>query len=499
MRAMRTIMVFGSLLQFAACRDPSNNGKQQTNPSAMAASVRSYPSAVTTSATPIFSFTADAQVDAQPPAPLDAGTAKDAGSVASGGAAIAVNGQDVCKLLGSPEEQSFRGPATMLARGNVLEMVVNVGGSPRVVRKPIPPKVAKVTPPRPPQEFVGARFPRCEVVFGSKPEDDAAYCQGLDHKIRRFGRSAFRTLSENGADNGSEVVESRGSDPLAVVRSGPTPLVGYLQSRRTSEGETTEAWGVWEGQTPFRISEDGSSAATLNLHPLADGGVIAFYIDARVAMSPVHARTIAYRKGAAPQLGEDAVVFVGGAAEQRAYATLLRSEADAKGNRSLFALASLTRDEKGAGTVLLPLHSPPRVDEKGIWFLHGGPLREPAVQAETSSDGEGPAFARTTVSAPFPMPSLKSPSLIPSGAPKAVAPPSANTVPTAGAEARKAEPRVELAKLASDGTFVHLAWMSQAMMATDVQVTRDSEGTYWVLYGDAKKVWLERFACESSR
>jgi hypothetical protein len=499
MRVMRTIMVLGALQQLVACRDPSSNAKGQTTPSAMATSVRAYPSAPTTSATPAFPTLADAHVDAQSAAQLDAGTSKDAGSISSWSGAVAFNGQDVCKPIGHPEEQPFRGPGAMLARGNVLEMVVNVGGSPRLVRKLIPPKSAKVTPVRPPQSFFGARFPRCEVVFGIKPEDDTAYCQGTDRKIRRFGRNAFRSLSENGADNGSELVESRGSEPIAVVRQGPSPLIGYLQSRRTSEGEVLEAWGVWEGEAPFRISEDGASAATLNLYALADGSAIAFYIDSRVAMSPVHARTITYRKGVAPQLGEDAVVFVGGAAEQRAYATLLRAEVDTKGNRALFALASLTRDEKGAGTLLLPLHAPPRVDEKGTWFLHAGAVREAAIQAEASLEGEGPAFARTTVYAPALTPTVKTPASAPSGSPTAVPTPSGSTVPTAVADVAKAEPRVELAKLASDGIFVHLAWMSQPMMATDVQVTRDSEGTYWVLYGDAKKVWLERFACDTSK
>src|SRR5439155_8774936 len=93
----------------------------------------------------------------------------------------------------------------------------------------------------------------------------------------------------------------------------------YVRDRMTTEGNMSEGYVETDDGTESRLSEDGAGATSVALAPRGEGA-IAVYVDARRAMTPVHARTLAVSPKLA--LGKDAVLFVAGTAETNTRATV---------------------------------------------------------------------------------------------------------------------------------------------------------------------------------
>lgn len=343
-------------------------------------------------------------------------------------------GAGSCKVLYGPTEMPFRGTAALGQEGARLAIVANDSGRPKDFGFPVPP----LSPPVPPQRtlsFEPMLYPPCELA------GKTAYCVGRGGTVKRFFQGAER-----------ELAKGRSSTRIAAAPLGEThSLVAYLVEKVTSEGLTIHANVVLDDGEPVRLSEEGSGATQLALVPAGEK-VVALYLDARTAMTPVHARELTVKDGKLV-LGTDAVLTVGGPAERGVMLAAGRRDND------VFALVPMPSDVTAFGMTTLKVPSPPKEDvaSKLSPYLNG---IDPAPIAASRS-GTRVYIARVVPEGPE------------VGAPRAL----------------------ELGHLDQDTSFVSHGLVARGVRITDVAVHEDTAHTAWVLYGDAAHTWLSRFAC----
>ena len=150
----------------------------------------------------------------------------------------------------------------------------------------------------------------------------------------RTGAIHRRPVDRQGED--AVVARARRGPPRGGGRRGVHTVVVYLTERRTSEGFVSEAYAALDDATPVRVSDEGSGATDVALAPRGARG-LALMLDGRAAMTPLHARTLSV-VGGKLQMGEDAVVFVGGGAESTTRGTL-----GAAASGAVFGLVPIAR------------------------------------------------------------------------------------------------------------------------------------------------------------
>lgn len=372
-------------------------------------------------------------------ASVDASVPRDAGATA----AVDAGPGSTCRIAYGPAELPFWGPAALSVTGAELRVVTNDSGKPRIHAVPIaapPPAVAVITPPPRPTSFEAMRSPACELA------GKWAFCQGPGGLVQRT------TLG--GADT-KAVAKGRPGTRFSAAALGDThSVVATLDSRRTTEGETMQAFVTLDDREPMRLSEDGAGATTVHLVPRGIG-VLAVYIDARAAMLPLHARVMSLQ-GESLALANDAVVFIGGPPERGI------DFAVATSGRSVFALLPMPKETATFGMAAVPIDDPPKTDVQAIWSMYPNGL-DPAPLASTTRAGDGGTIWVARVR------------------PK---------------EAPPASPRVlELGRLSTAGVFTPVGTIAEGRSVTHVALTTDSHGTVWVVYGDRAGSYLERLVC----
>jgi hypothetical protein len=242
-----------------------------------------------------------------------------------------------------------------------------------------------------------------------------------------------------------------GTSFAADVVNASHVVVAYLADRRTTEGVVSEAYAVLEDGAPVRLSDDGSGTTHVAL-ARRGGGLLAVLVDGRVAMTPVHARTLT-APGGHLVLGEDAVIFVGGGAEASTRGAIGTSATGAA-----FALVPIA-GEDGFGLASVRIDDPPRVDEPSTWsrYLNG---LDPAPIAAT----RGVTPIRVARVRPL--------------------------------EARADAPRgLELGKLDDAGAFVSYGLVGSLGRVKNAAIVVDGSGLVWLAFTDGAGTWLERRAC----
>ena len=245
------------------------------------------------------------------------------------------------------------------------------------------------------------------------------------------------------------VAHARAWTDVAAAAIGEHVALAYLAERVTSEGLVREAWAVLDEGAPVRVSEEGSGATFVEL--AARGrGLLAMTIDARVAMTPAHARPIAIADGAL-KLGADAVVFVGGSAEPHNAGALATSQ-----DGSAFELVAVADGAESFGMAAIRVEDPPREDEPVVWSLYPNGL-DPAPIAATHG-GTRLIVARAR--------------------PRSHEPASTRVL--------------ELGELSREGAFTAGCIIDEAPFIKDVEVELDRRGALWVFYRDPRGSVLER-------
>jgi hypothetical protein len=388
------------------------------------------------------SSTSDALKDADPP-PSDAGTTTSDATVLDEPFGDA--GTSSCRLVYGPAEQPFRGPAALSVVGQELRLVANDAGKPRiypVAIAPVPPKGApSVVPPRP-ASFVGMRWPPCELA------GRFAYCQAPGGPVIRS------VLGSTDPATSKTVAKSRSGTRIAAASLGPDhSVVAFLDLRRTTEGDMLQAFVAMDDRDPVRLSEDGAGATTLRFLQRRESPV-AVYLDTRTAMVPIHARPLE-RKGNDLALGDDSVIFVGGAPERG-----IDFAVSSAGTKA-FAFVPMPRETADFGMAALSIEDPPKDDVAAVWSHYPNGVDPAPIAASPARDGKSSWVVRLR--------------------PR---------------EKAVGSPRIlELGRVDASATFTSYGEIALGRGVTDVALVEDGAGAVWILYGDTTITWLERRVC----
>jgi len=255
---------------------------------------------------------------------------------------------------------------------------------------------------------------------------------------------------------GRDVVVARsrpGASFAAESTDGLHVVVAYLADRKTSEGVVSEAYAALDDGPPVRLSDEGSGATYVAL-ARRGASMIALLLDGRVAMTPVHARMLSVTAaGGKLEMGEDAVVFVGGGAEANTRGALAVSSSGA-----MFALVPIA-GESGFGLATVRIDDPPHTEEGTTWSLYLNGL-DPAPVVAT----HGTTPIRVARVRPL--------------------------------EARADAPRgLELGRLDDTGMFISYGLVSSKGRVKSAAIAADAAGTVWLAFTDGAGTWLQRRAC----
>lgn len=237
------------------------------------------------------------------------------------GKAVADSGKPAGKTSGANKNHKRpRGPGGARFLIDGPESPIAVGGAATVYSKGViwrlPGSSAAVTlfgpdgpSPGPSEPERAKKWPRGKVAVA----EDAA---GTMHAYWVEGTGLVRSsLSADGKLGPPEVIANdavAGTSPSAARTNGHD-VVAYLATPNKRNAERNGRMWV-EGGGVLDLSPEGSGATSISLVPLGEGQVIAMWLDARSAMTPVHARRFEIREKTTAIAADD-VVFVGGPPE----------------------------------------------------------------------------------------------------------------------------------------------------------------------------------------
>lgn len=241
---------------------------------------------------------------------------------ASGPATAATAVTKVPTTSGSAKRKAARGPKRSSARFMLdgPELPIAMGGAATVYSKGIiwrafgnAASVSLFGPngpaPGPNDEERSKKWPHAKVAVA----EDAS---GTMHSYWIEGRELIRhKITADGKLENEEIVlhdAVPGSSPSALRAAG-RDVVAYTANPGARNAERHARLWV-EGGGILDLSPEGSGASSISLIPVGEGQVIAMWLDARSAMTPVHARRFEVREKTTA-IAEDEVMFVGGPPE----------------------------------------------------------------------------------------------------------------------------------------------------------------------------------------
>jgi hypothetical protein len=208
-----------------------------------------------------------------------------------------------------------------------------------------------------------------------------------------------------------------------------------------------------DDEQPFRISDEGAGATDVTL---AERGneLLVLYVDARLAMSPLHARVISYEAGKS-HLGPDNVVYVGGGSDHQ---ILVALTSDASG--AMLGLMPTTVDD-AFGLAAVKIESPPKIDEPSEISPYLNGINTAPISATLGGKRMYIASVR---------------------------PITKEATSVRGIELGVATERGKF-------SYTSLGFVASAGSVKDVAVLADKSGSLWLHYTDQDGSWLERRAC----
>jgi hypothetical protein len=456
-RALASGAALTTAVLAGACRSKGGHESRASASVPLDASAIPASAAIADAAIATSAATADAAAAAEGDGGRGAEAVADAGATGpnvDGGAHL---GPRACSRLSGPIRSGVAGALALVpTRTGEAPMlaIANASGAPRVISVDPNGALGVATD--------GAPL-RLAAVPCTAPLPDVVFCAANDGVIRRYRLGAGGTPSV-----GTEVAKSRPGTRIVAASFGPkgaeSIALAYLAERVTSEGLVTEAFLLVDDAPPVRVSEDGSGATFVDIAPRGDALVV-LSVDGRMAMTPVHARIVRKpaRGGADGErrfvLEDDAVLFVGGAAERRTSAKLAIG-APAAAQAKTFALIAVARDASEFGMAAIPIGPAPRDDTEPTWSPYPNGL-DPAPIAATRS---GPLVVVRT------RPETERPG---------------------------AMRLVELGTLDAVGAFVPLVEVTRTRAAKDVDLARETRDAHrvWVSVVEAEGASLYRFEC----
>lgn len=445
-----------ALLVLAACGDRSAPGPGATAATAAPALTSggsgARSAAIVASAAPTTASAAPSTASAAPTS-----SAAPSGS-AGAPAPTAGAGANDCKLARGPVRLATTGAVAFGPQtAGLLAPGTNKEGAP-AWESPVFPEPPRVAPGSPlaarPSAAPSALLPGPGPTASAEPDEPAPERTRLP-ACAIAGGSTFCADGEGAIHRrpvagGEDKIVARGrkGTPVAAASIGGHTYYAFLANQKTTEGVIVGAFAAVDDETPIPLSEEGSGATYVGL-VARDTDVLAMYIDARTALTPVHARTL--RAEGRLVRGADAVVFVGGGAESAVRGAVGRG---ASGPALLFVPGS--HDDKAFGVVAIAVDGEPKDDMPGKWSHY---------PAATSS----PALAATRGATPVRL--LRSrPESKEAGAPGVL----------------------ELGHVAADGAFQERCVLAKGGTFSDLAAEVDDKGTLWIAYTTSKGTWVEQ-------
>jgi len=281
-----------------------------------------------------------------------------------------------------------------------------------------------------------ATWPAC-VVAGS-----FSYCMELGGSIRRSPLA--------GGEGKPVAFGRRGAAIAAVGLPGDYTALAFLGDRKTTEGIVTQAFVALDDSPAVLLSEEGSGATFVALAPWKDGA-LAMYIDARVALTPVHARVLRRGGDGRLEIGPDAVIFVGGGSEVRMTGAIATGASG-----PAHVLVPTSHGVSGFGMAAIRVDDPPKYDEPVTWSMYPNGL-SPAPIAVTR--GASPIRV-------------------------------ARVRPVAAQPGSRAA--LEIGVLGEDGAFTPRCVAAESASFSHVALEVDAGGALWLAYTAADGTWVEQ-------
>jgi hypothetical protein len=354
-------------------------------------------------------------------------------------------GASRCRLVRGPIGLPIKGAVALVAHDDVVDAVLDDDGRPRVVTwEAAPLASARAAAPAPsleppPGDVVPGLTVPCAVA------GEQVFCPDRKGTVRR-------SALDGGGDVRDVASGRAGTRVAAGLLGGSRAAFAYLASRQTSEGWVSEAWIEVGDDSPVRLSEEGSGATSVAFAQRG-ASILALLVDARSALTAMHARPVAFDGGL--RLGEDVVVFVGGPGDRRTGAAPAVSATGAG-----WALLPISKDVGAFGLAVVRLEDPPRVDEPTIWSMYPNGL-DPAPIAAVVDHGQS-WVARIRPGTQLP-----------------------------------ASPRVlEIGTIDGGGAFEPAALIATNGSPSDVALTADAHGGLWAAWVDPAGSWGVRLACK---
>jgi len=166
---------------------------------------------------------------------------------------------------------------------------------------------------------------------------------------------------------------ARDGTRVATPAGGADPVVAAAFLGRSQNGERTIAKLWAEGSRLLELSPEGAAASSVSL-VRAGSDLVAFALEGRTAMTPLHARRIRFEHGR-PELDEDVVVWVGGSAQALTEVSAIATTG------GLAALVPMEQDATHFGLVRVAVPFPPRMSSYASWQLYPNGLDPAPVAA----------------------------------------------------------------------------------------------------------------------
>lgn len=386
----------------------------------------------------------------------DGGSSVDAGSKARGDAGAPPVHAD-CKLIRGPARLSLTGPASLPVVEGGVHVVFNRQGVAGVSSPAFPALKAPPSPALPSAlvpKSTAAPAPQSPLVpEGTRPTEERASsppCAAAGRFVFCMDAEGFIHRRVFPSGEGDKVV-ARGVPNTSIAAAavdGDHTILTYLGVLKTSEGLVMHAYAVLDDGPPTQLSEEGSGATFVTIAP-RDEGALAMYIDARTALTPVHARSIAASGGL--RLGKDAVVFVGDGSDRRASGAIASAPLGPS-----FVLMATAGEGTSFGMAALKIDGDPQDDTRAVWSMYPNGIT-PAPIAATSG----------------------------------VSPVRVARVRPATAEVG-AWRTLELGHLDASGSFAPLCSLLESRSLSDVSIAVDKAGSVWIVYTSADGTWVEQ-------
>lgn len=453
--SLRPAAALPALLVLAACGEPKGPAPA---PSATAA-------ATLTAATPTAPRAEPSSAAATGTAAAGDGTPHAAADAALAPApaaspAIIGTGAGDCQIARGPVRLGTTGAVVFgPSNGVLLPAGVNREGAP-AWESPTFPDPPRVAPGASPAARGSATAPALLPGPGPSPAASAPAADGVPERTRlpacavaggfTFCADSEGAIHRRPAAGGDDRVLAHGrkGTPVSAAALGGHTFYTFLANQKTTEGLVVRAFAGLDDETPIPLSEEGSGATFVDL-VARDADVLAMYIDARTALTPVHARTL--RAEGKLARGADAVVFVGAGADTIVRGALGRG---AGGPALLFVPSS--PDDRQFGVVAVAVDGEPKDDMPGKWAMYPAAMVSPALATTRGATPVRLLRARPE---------------------------------TADAGAAKV---LELGHVGADGAFQDRCIVAKGGPFSDLAAAVDGTGALWIAYTNATGTWVEQ-------